>query len=1736
MLLCGAVLLAVLSGVAEAAQPVATTAAQATTHSATQTVTTVKSDGTRREETRLIKVTSKQSPKAALASATTKLRSGEPPTRQAVRGLRPNFLPGYAGVSTSAQNFGSVAVGGTPVTMTLTFPIPSGVMELNGNLAIGLDFSASNSVCTSTQCSATFTFTPRFPGLSKDALITTDQNDNVVYETFLYGTGTAPQLGFDLGNLMTIDAYSNQPDSVAVGPDGSIYVADASQGTVSMSTPGFGTTTQVPFGTLGGLGGIAVDGNNTVFVVNKSNNQIVAYNNVLESQANVPLTSPLSNPNGIAVDGAGNLYIADTGNRRIEKIDNQGVQTDLATGIDSPTSIAVDAAGNVFYIDGGSGGEISKLPAGGGAANTLAIGFGTMYDIAVDAADRIYISTPAGVILLTANGSVTYSGTSNYGMALDLAGDIITTQPGSSSVSVTTRAGSAVLITTAVGTTLTANDTISNTGNSPLTISNVAIDGTVFTQDPSTQCMNAAVLQPGSTCRLTVDFTPTAVQSYQQTYTATSNTLNVANSTDEDTLDGVGTGPGTGSGGTVPTTTTLSVSPNPVAAGQPVGLTATVQRTGTGTPSPLTATVAFFDGATRIGTVSLANGASYAQVFPSNLAVGTHSITASYTGDTVNETSTSPAQTLVVTGVSVATTTTLLSGQQSRLGQSIYFQVQVAPNPSQTPVPTGTVTLTNTSVSPAAVLGTLTIDSTGTAFIYYAKLPLGNNSIVATYSGDATYASSISAPDAVTVLADQTTITTLTATPATIAYRTPITLTATVAAGDSNLGGGQVYFCDASLPVACNRTSNIGVAQISSSAASATLKLAPGTIGLHNFTATLVPVGGFAASVSTPQAVTITGELPSTTTIATTGTAGNYSVTGTVVSTGSNTVGPTGMVAFLDTSNANTSLGTAALGSPTLGFTAATAAGGPNTTARGSYGQVAGDFNGDGFLDLAVENYLDNTVSILLGKGDGTFQPGVKYNVGTEPERILTADLDGDGNLDLIVANTASNTISVLLGVGDGTFAAQVTYPCDSPVGLGIRDINNDGVPDVVAGDYYSNTISVLIGAGDGTFQPAVTYATGRTPQTVAEEDFNGDGFTDVVVGNLNDNTVGIFLNNGDGTFQPMVTYAVGAGPQGVQAGDFNGDGKADLAVTNHEDGTISVLLGNGDGTFQAQVTYPVGGQPVGIVIADFNGDGKQDISIGNTAQSSLTEGILLGNGDGTFQPQLTFPTGNFPYGESVGDFNGDGYPDIGISNFSDGTATVLLSQVTETATGTQNITIGGSPTSTHAVEASYAGDPNVSASVSATTDLTGGGTVAGAASSTTLTIISPSTPTAGQSVTFSVAVVGTEQVTPTPSGTVTLMNTTATPATVLGTITLNASGIGSFSTSTLAAGTYKVAASYSGDAAYQASVSTAQTFTIATATAPVLTGLSPAGAIAGAAATTVTLTGSAFTSTDQVDVGKTVLTTTLVNATTLTVVIPANLLTAAATLPVTVTDTASGNSSTVASFLVEVAPVVVFTGPSTAASGDQPVVTFQLRQPYATPINCVLTLTFVPATSTGIDDPAVQFSSGGRTINVTVPAGSVTTPDVQFQAGTVAGTVTVSLAITADDVNVTPTSVAPVVVVLPEVVPQLATAKLVRPTASSATNALTVNVTGFSNTREIKSAIFHFTPAQGNTLSNPDVTIDATTIFAAWFSNPSSDAYGSTFTYSQPFNLSADPATIQSVTITLVNAAGDSTVTPAVE
>jgi FG-GAP-like repeat/Bacterial Ig-like domain (group 3) len=285
---------------------------------------------------------------------------------------------------------------------------------------------------------------------------------------------------------------------------------------------------------------------------------------------------------------------------------------------------------------------------------------------------------------------------------------------------------------------------------------------------------------------------------------------------------------------------------------------------------------------------------------------------------------------------------------------------------------------------------------------------------------------------------------------------------------------------------------------------------------------------------------------------------------------------------------------------------------------------AVGDLNGDGHPDIVasndcldLNNCTQGVVGVLLGNGDGTFQAPVTYSTGAgEASSVAIADLDGDGHPDLVTTGSCifdscpNGSLSVLLGKGDGTFLPPTHYNLGGygTSSLAIGDLNGDGHPDIAVVD-NSSTVSVLLGNGDGTFQSPVAVDAGAG--FVALGDVNGDGHMDliVLVGG-----VSVLLGNGNGTFQAPVTYSTGAGgPNSVAIADLDGDGHPDLVVTSPCNGNIgdchngsgrsrfSVLSGNGDGTFQSPMVYGVHGYDAqSVAAADLNGDGKPDLIITN--------------------------------------------------------------------------------------------------------------------------------------------------------------------------------------------------------------------------------------------------------------------------------------------------------------------------------------------------------------------------------------------------------------------------------------------------------------------------------------------------------------------------------------------------------
>jgi len=322
---------------------------------------------------------------------------------------------------------------------------------------------------------------------------------------------------------------------------------------------------------------------------------------------------------------------------------------------------------------------------------------------------------------------------------------------------------------------------------------------------------------------------------------------------------------------------------------------------------------------------------------------------------------------------------------------------------------------------------------------------------------------------------------------------------------------------------------------------------------------------------------------------------------------------------------------------------------------------AAADLNGDGIPDLAVANSGSNTVSILLGNGDGTFTLKSTISPGNGPASLAVGDFNGDGAADIAVGNVADSTVQVLLGNGDGTFSVLASnVGTVSPVSIAAGDFNQDGNLDVAAASDLEPTVSVLLGHGDGTLTATSTPRGIKSPPLgLVLGDFNQDGLLDIAAVNTALGTLSDMLGNGDGTFTDTSPPPTGRTPVSLAVGDFNGDGKLDAMVANQMDNTVSVFIGLGDGGFQSQKTYAVGAQPEGLAVGDFNGDGKLDAVVANEGANSVS--ILPGNGDGTFGSQLDYPTGKGPVAVVAADFNGDGILDLAVAANSGNTVSVLL-------------------------------------------------------------------------------------------------------------------------------------------------------------------------------------------------------------------------------------------------------------------------------------------------------------------------------------------------------------------------------------------------------------------------------------------------------------------------------------------
>jgi hypothetical protein len=326
----------------------------------------------------------------------------------------------------------------------------------------------------------------------------------------------------------------------------------------------------------------------------------------------------------------------------------------------------------------------------------------------------------------------------------------------------------------------------------------------------------------------------------------------------------------------------------------------------------------------------------------------------------------------------------------------------------------------------------------------------------------------------------------------------------------------------------------------------------------------------------------------------------------------------------------------------------------------------AADFNADGLPDLAVSNQgqdfvsgVPADVSILLGSGEGSFAPEVRYAAGVNPSAIAVADVDGNNSPDLVVANHGWESeaifgdVSVLLGVGDGTFLPQTRWDVgDNPSAVAAADLDGDGDIDLaVTNRKYPGDLSVLLGNGDGTFAPEVRYYTYYDPVSIVAGDFDEDGAQDLAVAHgVSLFNITIYLGNGDGTFAGAVFFEVDDTPTSIAVADLDDDGSLDL-VTSGSMNDASVLRGDGSGGFALAV--PFGSGPTQTVaVGDLDLDGVPDLAVIDSARSRLS--ALIGVGDGTYSPPARFSAGFYPKGLVLEDFDLDGRLDAAVAATDD--------------------------------------------------------------------------------------------------------------------------------------------------------------------------------------------------------------------------------------------------------------------------------------------------------------------------------------------------------------------------------------------------------------------------------------------------------------------------------------------------
>lgn len=615
--------------------------------------------------------------------------------------------------------------------------------------------------------------------------------------------------------------------------------------------------------------------------------------------------------------------------------------------------------------------------------------------------------------------------------------------------------------------------------------------------------------------------------------------------------------------------------PSASTVGQNVTFTATVLGVANGVLP--TGAVQFYDNGTALGAAQAlvpGDGDAVAQLTTSQLTTGTHSITATYTGDTNYTLLTfGPAQ-IVVSATSTSLTLTS-STTSTTAGAMVTFDMQL----SGTSFPVGeTVTLSGIPTTTAAPV----LDATGHAVYRFGIFAPGAYTIQAQYYGDANFSPATSNSVTLQIAATPVAVN-LTSSANPVAYPTPINLTATVNSGGFGVPAGTIAFDKSST------------------------SLGNGTLATVGGTSGLASSGVFDATGEQEIAVA----------------TGDFNKDGKQD------------LAVLQSDDGTVTL-LVSLGNGDGTFQAPVSYGANQGVDASAVALAAADFNGDGYSDLAIAS-SDGNVTILLATGDSAGDLQVSQTLGVSGAMgVATGDFNKDGHPDLAVIT--SNSVSVFLGSAAGTFPRAPSYSNAQEArfsGIAVADFNQDGYSDIaVSNSAASNVYVYLYNPSNATFT-VQSYAAGTSANGVATGDFNGDKYPDLAVLSQNDSTVAILTNDKTGAFPTAVSYGTVSQPEAVTTADFNGDGFADVAVAGvagGQGGGTSILFGSVSGAMTGEASL-VDDFGFSIASADFNGDGYPDLAIGynngvsafvdSAAQATLT-GVVLPAGTSALTAAFT--------------------------------------------------------------------------------------------------------------------------------------------------------------------------------------------------------------------------------------------------------------------------------------------------------------------------------------------------------------------------------------------------------------------------------------------------------------------------------------------------------------------------------